>query len=230
MKPIAVIPARGGSKGLPGKNIRPLAGKPLIHYTIEAARAVFEDHQVLVSTDNEEIREVASQTKLEVPFLRPAALATDTATTRDALIHAIEWYRTHRGEVDTVVLLQPTSPLRTGDHIREALAMYQQDMDMVVSVKETDANPYYVLFEENEDGFLRKSKASDVTRRQDLPVVWEYNGAVYVINIASLEQKPIHEFQKVVKYVMDSVDSVDIDTALDFDLCELIIQKGYNKA
>lgn len=225
MKPLVVIPARGGSKGLPGKNIKPLCGKPLILYSVEAAQEVFPDEVICVSTDSPETKAVVEQAGLKVPFLRPDALATDTAGSREVLLHAAEFYREHRGyTADTIVLLQPTSPLRKGYQIQEALQLYRSELDMVVSIKETDANPYYVLFEENGEGFLRKSKEAQFTRRQECPTVYQLNGAIYIINRVSLEKKKISDFTRVKKYVMDKLSSVDIDDMIDFELAELLVK------
>lgn len=223
MIPLVIIPARGGSKGVPGKNIKVLNGKPLIHYTIEAARAVFADQFIYVSTDSTEIKSVAEQVGLKVPFLRPDDLATDTANSRDVILHTLEQFsRITAKAPDVIVLLQPTSPFRNEIHIKEALALYNSKLDMVVSVKETNSNPYYVLFEEDDAKFLKKSKEHKATRRQDVPKVWELNGAVYIINIASLKKSPISEFTKVTKYEMDEKSSHDIDTPLDWEIAEVI--------
>jgi N-acylneuraminate cytidylyltransferase len=221
MKPLVVIPARAGSKGVPGKNIKALNGKPLILYTVEAARAVFPDAVICVSTDSEEIKQIVEKAGLSVPFLRPDELATDTATTQEVLKHALTFYQGNGYNPDVVILLQVTSPFRTDQHIREALKLYTTEIDMVVSVKETSSNPYYVLFLE-EEGYLKKVLQSTTTRRQDLPKVWEYNGALYLINAASLQQKNIAGFERVVKYVMDEYASHDIDTMLDWQVAEQI--------
>lgn len=225
MKPLVIIPARGGSKGVPGKNIRPLHGKPLIHYSIETARAVFADEQIIVSTDDPGIREVAEQTGLKIPFLRPAELATDTAGSQEVLLHALGYGEAAGYAADTVVLLQPTSPFRTATHIREALQLYRDNLDMVVGVKETRSNPYYVLFEENAAGYLEKSKKAHFTRRQDCPKVWEINGALYIIRAASLRNGPIRDFERVIRYEMDEWSSHDIDTPFDWDMAELMMNK-----
>jgi N-acylneuraminate cytidylyltransferase len=225
MKPLVVIPARGGSKGIPDKNIKLLGGKPLIHYTIEVAREVFEDEDIIVSTDSERIKEVAEATGLKVPFLRPANLATDTAGTHEVLLHALEFLEQQGKNPDIVVLLQPTSPFRKAQHIQEAMELYNPNIEMVVSVKETKSNPYYVLFEQDEHGYLRKSKEGSFTRRQDCPRVWELNGAIYIINTQSLKAKPLNQFKKVKKYVMDELSSHDIDTILDWRVAEAILAK-----
>jgi CMP-N,N'-diacetyllegionaminic acid synthase len=226
LKPLVVIPARGGSKGVPGKNIRPLNGKPLINHTIEAARQVFDDAVICVSTDDTAIKTTAESTGLHVPFTRPAALAADNSGTYEVLLHAVDQYEKAGYFPDVMILLQPTSPFRTAPQIEEALKLYSEDVDMVVSVKESKSNPYYNLFEESEEGFLTKSKKAAFTRRQDCPKVWELNGAIYIINIASLKAKPLSDFDKIVKYEMDEITSHDIDSITDFDFAEFISSKN----
>lgn len=227
MKPLVVIPARGGSKGVPKKNIKLLNGKPLINYTIEAARDIFDDTVICITTDCQEIKDVVENTTgLKVPFLRPNELATDTAGTYEVLLHALDFYKKNGYKADTLILLQPTSPLRTSQHIKDAIKLYSKDIDMVVSVKQTKSNPYYVLFEDDNDGFLAKSKEASFTRRQDCPEVWELNGAIYVINIKSLQKEPIGSFKKTIKFVMNETESIDIDSMLDWVCCETILN-GY---
>lgn len=222
---LIVIPARGGSKGVPRKNIKFLGDKPLIQYTIDAARAVFSEGDILVSTDSDEIRQTVIDYGLKVPFIRPAELATDTAGTREVLLHAIKFMEKKGTYHDTLVLLQPTSPFRNTEHIKEALALFTDDIDMVVSVKETKSNPYYVLREENQAGFLVPSKIGSFKTRQEAPKVYELNGAIYVIKIESLLSKPMAMFDKVKKYVMDETSSHDIDTQLDWDIAEVLLSR-----
>ena len=220
---LVVIPARGGSKGVPKKNIKLLKGKPLIHYTINAAREVFNDSNIYISTDSEEIKRISENTGINVPFLRPKELATDKSSSRDVLLHALDYYKNTNGfDPDILVLLQPTSPFRNTIHLQEALKLWDTSIDMVVSVKETSSNPYYVLFEEEKNGFLESSKKGDFTRRQDCPKVFELNGAIYIINPKSLRSKTINQFTKVKKYLMDEISSHDIDSLLDWKLAELI--------
>ena len=226
MKPLVVIPARGGSKRLPGKNIKTLNGIPLIHYSIEAARGLFDDDVICVSTDDVEIKKVTERTGLRVPFLRPKELSTDMADSRSVLLHAYEYYKYKKGyEANEIILLQPTSPLRTTKHIKEALKLYHDKLDMVVSVKETDANPYFVLYEENDEGYLEKSKKGDFIRKQDCPKVWELNGAIYIMNVDSLKNRQPKDFEKIIRYEMNSVDSVEIDTEMDWKYIETILRK-----
>ena len=228
MKPLIVIPARGGSKGVPRKNIKVLGDKPLIQYTIDAAKGVFDDEFICVSTDDFEIKSVVEQLGLKVPFLRPNELASDTAGTYEVLLHAISYYESKGYFPDTLILLQPTSPFRTSAHIKEALKLYHESIDMVVSVKETKANPYYILFEEDRNGYLKKSKEANFTRRQDCPKVWEYNGAIYIINVKALKACAISQFTKVCKFEMDETSSHDIDTLLDWRIAEIIINDKEN--
>jgi CMP-N,N'-diacetyllegionaminic acid synthase len=224
VKPIVIIPARGGSKGVPGKNIRLLAGKPLIHYTIEQARKLFPDEYIVVSTDDKKIINVVEQLGLKVPFMRPAELATDAAGTYEVLLHAIQFVELNGYEPDTLILLQPTSPFRTAHHVEEALKYFDSSCEMLVSVKETSANPYYVLFEEDQNGLLQRSKAGSYTRRQDCPKVWELNGAIYIIRVETLKRKKMGDFSLLKKYVMGAAFSHDIDTELDWVIAEALIR------
>lgn len=225
MRTLVIIPARGGSKGIPHKNIKPLAGKPLIEYTIDVARHVADDCDICVSTDDWDIINLVEKYGLKVPFVRPAHLATDTAGTYEVLLHALEFYESNGVFYDNILLLQNTSPFRKAEHVKEALALYNNDIDMVVSVTEVSANPYYNCFEEDENGYLHISKGDgSLTRRQDAPKCWEYNGAIYVINPESLKKMPLGKFTKRVKYVMDKIYSVDLDTPSDWIIAEAIIK------
>jgi len=220
---LTVIPARGGSKRLPGKNIKMLNGLPLINYTVKEAREVFEDKNIIVSTDDQAIKQTVEATGLKVPFTRPENLATDTTSSYEVLLHAVNFFENQGTKPKILVMLQPTSPFRKAKHIREALDLYENsDVDMVVSVKETKSNPYFVLKEENNRGLLKDSKDATFTRSQDAPTVWEINGAVYVINVASLKEMPISAFKRVKKYVMDEISSLDIDDEVDWLLAEKI--------
>ncbi len=216
MKPLIIIPARGGSKGIPKKNIAMLDGRPLIDYTIKAALATAAPCQIILSTDSEEIASVARDCGLDTPYRRPAELATDTAGSREVMLDAMDWAGKEGREYDAVVLLQPTSPLRKPEDIAGAMALYDDSIDMVVSVAEARSNPYYNCFEADADGFLHVSKGDGLcTRRQDVPPAFEYNGAVYVINPRSIREMPLGEFPRRVPYLMPAERSVDIDTPID---------------
>jgi len=225
MKDLVLIPARGGSKGIPGKNIKPLNGRPLIYYTLDAACAVASPEKICVSTDSDEIIRIVGEYGLGVAFKRPDYLATDTASSYDVIRHAIDFHEQNGMNYDRVLLLQPTSPFRTELHIREALSLYQPGLDMVVSVKIARANPYFTLFEENSEGFLIPSKTGSFTRRQDCPTVYEYNGAIYIMSVQSLKNGTPGSFSKMRKYVMTEEDSLDIDTNFDWIVAEVILSK-----
>lgn len=217
-----VIPARGGSKGLPGKNIKELCGKPLIAYSIDIAREFVDDKYICVSTDSEEIKQVVESYGLSVPFLRPDYLATDTATTNDVLVHALSFFKEQGSEYKKLILLQPTSPLRTSQDVQGAMELYRDDIDMVVSVMKSHAPA--VLCSENEDGFVELVYNKNAAGRQQLQDMYEFNGAVYVINIQSLLDKGLAKFTKKVKYMMSKEHSVDIDDIYDFYQVETIIK------
>ena len=225
MKALVIIPARSGSRGIPGKNIKLLGDKPLIQYSIDAALKVFNKEDILVSTDSKEIKVIAENCGLNVPFLRPDELATDFTSSQDVILHAIDYTQQRGQNYDTVVLLQPTSPFRNAQHIEEAIKLYDKRLEMVVSVKVSDHNPYYTLYEESDDGFLTQSKKAKFTRRQDCPNVYAYNGAIYVMSIDALKTKSIAEFDKVKKYEMSELHSIDLDTPLDWDLAEIVLNK-----
>ncbi len=225
MKTLFVIPARGGSKGIPHKNIKPLGGIPLIGYSINMARRFADDADICVSTDDPEIVRTAEAMGLKVPFLRPAELATDKSGTYEVLLHALDFYKKRGVDYDTLVLLQPTSPLRKQSDVYRALKLYTPDIDMVVTVKEAASNPYYNCYEVDSDGFLRISKGDGCyTRRQDAPKAWEYNGAVYVINVVSLRKMPLGKFAKRIMCEMDAASSIDLDTELDWLIAEKLLE------
>lgn len=226
MNILGIIPARGGSKGLPKKNVKILDDKPLIAWSIQAALESKKLNAVIVSSDNKEIIDVSKKHGAEVPFVRPDSLSTDSATTKDVIVHALNHYSSNNITFDYVVLLQPTSPFRKEGDIDLAIKKaIETNADMVVSVKETSSNPYYVLFEEDENGYLKKSKEAQFTRRQDCPVVYEYNGSIYVIKVSSLLKTETLSFKKIIKFEMDASHSIDIDNQLDFDFAEFMINK-----
>lgn len=226
MKTLYVIPARGGSKGIPGKNIKPLAGKPLIGYSVDVARALADDADICVTTDDADIISVVEAMGLNVPFVRPASLATDQSGTYEVLIHALDFYKEKGVHYDRLVLLQPTSPFRTVDDVRRCMELYTPDIDMVVSVKPAATNPYYNAFETDENGFLHISKGEgNYTRRQDAPKVWEYNGAVYVINTDSLRRMKLGEFPRRRMCEMSAEHSIDLDTPTDWLIAEALMKQ-----
>jgi len=221
---LVVIPARGGSKGLPGKNIKDLCGKPLIAYSIDVARAITTDENICVSTDDKKIIDAVENYGLHVPFVRPAEFASDTAITNDVLLHAVDFYEKKGRNFDKLLLLQPTSPLRKVQEVKEAMELYHDDIDMIVSVTKSHAPS--VLCNDNENGFVELIYNNKAARRQNLPTFYEFNGAIYIINISALKTKGMGGFDKKVKYVMPKESSIDIDDIYDFMLIESILKQN----
>mgnify|MGYP000891443067 CR=1 FL=1 len=227
---LGFIPARAGSKGVPGKNLRLLAGKPLILHTIETAKASGVFDYLLVSTDGIEIARVAREAGAEVPFLRPAELANDTARGIDALIHAIEWCEGQGLYYDWVMTLQPTSPLRSVDDILGACRlMIERDAQAVVSVCEVDNHPWLcnTLPEDlNMENFIRPEIFG--LNRQELPVFYRLNGAIYLSQWDFIKKMDTFYGPRTFAYIMPKSRSVDIDTEIDFLLAELLINIRIN--
>lgn len=228
MKVLCLITARGGSKGIPRKNIKLLVGKPLIAHTIDAAKESGVFDRIIVSTDDAEIAEVAKQYGTEVPFMRPAELAGDTTPTLPVLVHALEWLKEHESYVpDTVMLLQPTAPLRSPEHIREAVELFTQSgADSVVSVSEVPGhhNPHWQFNLDNEQRisiFTGEAFKDIVKRRQELPKTYTRNGAIYLFKTSLLfAAAPSFYGTDVRAFVMDAASSVNIDSPEDFALAE----------
>lgn len=224
MRTLYLIPARGGSKGIPGKNIKLLGGRPLIQYSIDVAREVADVEDICVSTDSEQIAEVARTCGIEVPFLRPAELSGDCAGSREVMLHALDYFAARGRDYERIVLLQPTSPMRTADDLRGALELWTPSTQMVVSVCEAATNPYYTAYETDAEGYLHISKGDGLyTTRQACPKVWEYNGAIYVISVEALRQMPLGAMKRRVPYVMPRQRSIDLDTPIDWMVAEALM-------
>ena len=219
-----LIPARHGSKGLKNKNIISLGTKPLIQYTIEEAKNIFDTRDIFVSTNSVKIREVAEKSGILVPNLRPKSLSGDLTPMKDVILHFLENYK----NPDYLVLLQPTSPFRKSKHILEAINELDDKTDMVVSVCESKNNPYWNLFEETKNGLLKKSKKGVYFTRQEVPKVYAYNGAIYVIKVDSMLKNKNLDFENVKKYLMNPISSIDIDTIEDLQYAEFIMNQYYN--
>ncbi|WP_028609961.1 cytidylyltransferase domain-containing protein [Paenibacillus harenae] len=224
---LAIIPARAGSKGIPGKNIRPLGGKPLIAWTIEAARQSSLIGRVVLTTDCEEISEIGRMYGAETPFLRPKHLSEDTTPMADVIFHVLESLKEQSGELPgSFILLQPTTPLRTVKHINEAITLFdKQDCDAVVSVCEVMEHPYLMKTIKDNELHDLIADSGRHTRRQDYPTVYKLNGCIYVYDTEMyLARKELH-MRKYVPYIMEAKDSIDIDTPFDFEMA-----KAYLKA
>lgn len=222
---LAIIPARGGSKGIPKKNIRNLAGKPLIAWTIEEAKKSKYIDRLILSSDDPEIIETALQYGCEVPFVRPKELSMDDTPGVAPVLHAIK----NIPDFDYIVLLQPTSPLRSVKDIDGCLEFcVQQNAESCVSVMESEVTPYW-MFTLGDDylltPFMKDKK--QVTRRQDAPKLYQLNGAIYVNRRDLLIKKQSLISENTIAFIMPPERSIDIDIELDFQICEAILNRNY---
>lgn len=227
MQIVAIIPARGGSKGVPGKNIAIVGGKPLIAWTITAAIKANIFDRVIVSTDDATIAFVATQFGAEVPFLRPPHLAQDDTPTIDVLIHLLDWLAQNADyRPDLVMLLQPTSPLRMAEDVREArLLLDAKQADSVVSVCLSEQHPYWMK-QVDDDQRLRPflNPTETHTRRQNLPPTYALNGAIYLAKRELILTQRSFYTDNSYAYIMPPERSLDIDTPWDLHLVDLILR------
>lgn len=219
-KTLGLIPARGGSKGIPRKNIRPIAGKPLIAWTIEAALRSPALDAVVVSTDDPETAEAAISAGAEVPFMRPADLAQDHTPGIDPVLHALA----ELPEFDAVLLMQPTSPLRSTADIDDCLDLaWTRGASSVVSVSEPDTHPFWTYQLSGDQTLKRLIDAPPVMRRQQLPSVYALNGAIYYARAEWLMTNRTFVAAETLAFVMPRARSVDIDTLLDWQIAEMLL-------
>ncbi|AIY80624.1 cytidylyltransferase family protein [Clostridium botulinum 202F] len=223
---LAIIPARGGSKGLPGKNILNLNGKPLIAHTILASKNSKFVTRVVVSTDDKEIAEISKKYGAEVPYLRPNSLAKDKSLTIDSVFHMLDYLEKHEVYFpDYVLLLQCTSPLRDEQHIDGAIEkLVKSNFYGIISICESEVNPYWTNIFENESLKYFLEEGKNITRRQDLPHIYRYNGAIYLAKTEALKRERTFEVENLTGYVMDRESSIDIDTEIDFKIAEIIMK------
>lgn len=226
---LAIMPARGGSKRLPRKNVLDLGGKPLIAWSIDAARDCPYLDEVMVTTDDAEIADVARLHGANVPFLRPSALASDTVASFDAIKHAIDFYQHELGkEFDFIVLLQPTSPLRGARDISAAIELLEQKKaDAIISVCEVDHSPLWMNTLPDDlsmDKFIRDEVKN--VRSQDLPKNYRLNGAIYICRTSRLlAEGSFFISENIFAYIMNRNASVDIDDISDFRLAQSLLSK-----
>lgn len=227
MEILSIIPARGGSKGLPQKNIKDLNGKPLIYYTINASLNSEKISRTIVSTDCDKIANISKELGAEVPFLRPNSLANDTSTSIETVLHCLDYLKEAEDYVpDYVCMLQCTSPLRTETHINEAIKfMVDIRANSVVSVCVADKSPFWAKILQ-EDGRIASliGQENIPQRRQDLPTVYNLNGAIYINKTQLLYEKNLLVSDDTYPYIMDKRSSIDIDDLLDFEFCSLILK------
>lgn len=223
---LAIIPARGGSKGLPGKNILGLKGIPLIAHTILAAKSSKVISRVVVSTEDSHIANIGKSFGAEVPCLRPKELAEDSSNVIEAIFHMLNYLKTKENyNPKYIVLLQGTSPLRNSNHIDEAIEkMINGNFNGIISVCECEVNPYWTnIFKGDQlEYFIKEGK--NISRRQDLPKIYRYNGAIFAATEEFFLKEKSFEGKGVTGYVMDRESSVDIDTEFDFNLVKMIME------
>ncbi|MGB6064907.1 MAG: acylneuraminate cytidylyltransferase family protein [Desulfomonilaceae bacterium] len=223
----AIIPARSGSKGIPGKNLRPVAGKPLIAWTVEAALAATLLDRVIVSTESSQIVEVALRYGAEAPFMRPENLAQDDTPGVAPVLHAAEWLEENQGyRPDLIMLLQPTSPLRISEDIDNAIALaVKRKADAVVSVTLAGAHPFWmkrIHYDGRMTDFIKLDRPID--RRQDLPPLYVLNGAIYLARYEVLMEWKTFDTDNTFSFVMPPERSLDVDTPWDLYLADLVLK------
>ncbi|MFJ3044303.1 cytidylyltransferase domain-containing protein [Herbaspirillum chlorophenolicum] len=225
MKILALIPARGGSKRLPGKNIRPLGGKPLIAWSIEVVRGIPDIAEILVSTDDPAIAEVARQAGASVPWLRPAELASDTSSSADAALHALDCFEREHGSVDGVLLLQPTSPFRSRETVLRGIEAFRDsNRCVVVGVSPAASHPMWCFRVDGDRARPFIEGGGLHLRSQDLPAAYAVNGAFYLVSPQALRATRSFYDEHMYPLIIDDVsEAVDIDTEEDWLRAEAIL-------
>jgi CMP-N-acetylneuraminic acid synthetase len=224
---VGLITARGGSKGIVGKNLRPVAGKPLLAWTVEAAMRAKQLSRVLLSTDDPEIARIGADHGAEVPFFRPAELAQDTSSHLSVIHHALDWLEANGGLPDYLCMLQPTSPLRTAADIDAAISLaFERDADAVIGIAPVAQHPFLAR-RLQPDGSITEFVPTELKypRRQDLPPAFALNGAIYINRCTSLRRDQTLLPPGALGYVMPPERSVDVDTELDLVLVEHLLKK-----
>lgn len=224
---LGLIPARGGSKGVPGKNIRPLCGKPLLQYTAEAALAARHLSRVILSTDDEKVARVGEQCGLEIPFLRPAALAQDQTPMLPVVQHALSCLESLGERFSAVCLLQPTNPLRRSEDIDGCIELFEREgADAVVTILSVphEYNPHWVYFQ-RDDGTLRisTSEREPIPARQSLPAAYHREGSVYVTRTSVITDGQSLYGERLLGYLVDQDHSVNIDSPDDWERAESLM-------
>ena len=231
MKYIALICARGGSKGVPKKNIKPLGGVPLIGWSINIAKKIDKISRIIVSTDSEEIAEVAKNYGAEVPFIRPSELSKDNSSEWQVWQHALCYLEENNEEfLDGLIILPPTAPLRDVEDIEKCISEYEKgNVDLVITTSDAHRNPYFNMVIKNENNFCSLAiKGKKIVRRQDAPKVYDMTTVAYVVT-----PDYVHKYNGIFEGLVRSVNipierSIDIDTPLDFKIAEFLLSNNMN--
>lgn len=227
MKIMGLIPARGGSKGIPGKNIKNFSGEPLIAHSIKTAQLISRIDRLILSTDDEKIAQVGREYNIEVPFIRPEILATDSADALSVFKHALEFVIGEGYHPDALLVLQPTSPLREAVDIEKAIDLFEGGgFDQVISLTPVRQHPYWMK-RINEDNSIEPyiKEQGKPLRRQELPSLYIPNGAIYIYTTEFILNNL--ENPKVGSIIMEEWKSLDIDTPLDFYLAEKVMEEKF---
>lgn len=228
---LGVIPARGGSKGIPKKNIKDLNGEPLIAYTIKATNKAIDESildRCIVSTDNDEIATISRQYGADVPFMRPDYLGGDTVKSVDVILHALSFLEEHGEHYDAVVTLQPTSPMRTAEDIIEGIRMFdERSSDSLIAVYEdVKANGLnYYRMGDNQEGIAEHKEHNTGMRRQDMKPMYVRNGALYISSVDLLVSRKLIIGDNPLLFVMPKERSIDVDSMMDFKFIELLMKE-----
>lgn len=219
------IPARSGSKGVKNKNVKDLNGKPLISYTLEFALKNFRKQDIYISTNCDKVIEIAKGYGLIVSEKRPEELCTDDSSIYESITHTINSFERKNIFYEKLIMLQPTTPIRKDSDLKEIINLYNSQYDAVISVVKSKSNPYFTLYEQKKNGYLKKSKKGNYYRRQDCPNVYEFNGSVFMFNINSLKKSYVSGFRKIKKFEMELDYSIDIDDWVDWEVADLLIKR-----
>lgn len=228
MRILGTVCARGGSKGVKNKNIRDLAGKPLIAYTIEYLKNWNKADRIVCSTDSKDIANIAVKYGAEVPYMRPSELATDTAPKLAALKHIVKFCeQEEKTRYDVIVDLDPTAPLRKRVYLDEAFKKFaESEANNLYSVCKAHKNPYFNMVEVDKKGYAHLCKNSNITRRQDAPIVYSVNASIYIYKRDFLMNTGTIHSDKTIIYEMPETTSIDIDDEIDFLFIEFLLKKG----
>ena len=226
----AIIPARGGSKGIPDKNIKIIGGKPLIAWTIETARRSKYIDRVITTTDSDKIAGICKEYNSEVPFMRPKHLANDSAKGTDVILHTLNWLKSKKIDYDYFILLQPTSPFRTAKHIDEAIEniVSFENINNLVSVTKVHQHPYWMK-RINNDGYVEEYQKDDEINyynRQELPNLYVNNGAIYISKCDYFLKNKSFYKNECLPYIMGKKESIDRDILDDLEYAEYLLSKN----